>query len=162
MCGQADLQPGVVDECLAVAGRQFEAQLDALICPACGESLIDGATLQRFEREAALVLASGVPSGAAFTFLRKTLLMTRAGLADLLQVPFDTVAAWETSARSVELAAWVLVCRMVQEHSQGSTTTRDQLASFGAQRAVVEMPPTKLGRLEVEPPAVCLAKSSLF
>ncbi len=154
MCGQADLRLGVVDERLTVAGRQFEAQLDALVCPACGESLIDGATLQRFEREAALVLASGVPSGAAFTFLRKTLPITRAGLADLLQVPFDTVKAWETSARPVDLTAWVLVCRMVQERSQGSTATRDQLASFGPQRAAVEMPPTKLGRLEVEQPTV--------
>lgn len=65
MCGQADSQPGVVDERLTVAGREFEAQLDALVCPACGESLIDGATLQRFEREVALVLAVGVPSGVA-------------------------------------------------------------------------------------------------
>ena len=104
-CKRGILKAGVVDEHLTVADRKFEAQLDAMTCPVCGESWVELADLQRFEREVARVLAhDGDPSGEAFAFMRKSLGLTRDALAELFQVSFDTVKAWEVGERPLVLS----------------------------------------------------------
>ncbi len=149
-CRQEFLSEGVIDERRTVAGYPFEAQLNALVC-SCGESLVEGAVLQRFESEIALALSHCEPSGAAFTFMRKKLALNRSGVADLLALSEDTLKAWEAEACPIDPTAWMLVCLMIQERSQGNTATRDLLTRFAQSRRTAVAPRLKLGHLAVQP-----------
>ncbi len=151
-CKQGILKAGVIDERLTVAGREFEAQLDAMTCPVCGESWVEFVDLQRFERAVALDLArEGEPSGEAFAFIRDQCNLTRDALAEMFQTTFEEVKAWETGAKPVAFALWVMLCRMVEEQSQGNTATRDLLTSRGSKGRALATQPRRFGHLAAQP-----------
>src|SRR5688572_7322412 len=97
LCGGGPLARVESEETHRFGGVAFAVTVPALKCPACGERYFAGADLERIEAAAARALArSGVATGAAFRFLRKTADLRAKDLAPLLGVTPETVSRWET------------------------------------------------------------------
>ena len=125
----------------------FTATLPATRCTSCGETYINGEVLCRFEGYAARKLAElGIREGAAFRFMRKTLGMRAADLAELLSVTPETVSRWENDKNEVDLAAFTTLGSLIVDKLEGRTTTLDSL------RAVHERTKPKSRSIRVEVP----------
>lgn len=139
-CKADKLMPVEVPEHVEVAGHKFTGQVAGHKCAKCGEVLIDGPALERFELLAAAKLAeAGEASGEAFKFMRKSVGLRGADLAALLDVAGETVSRWETGALPVERRALALLDAIVTEAVAGATATLDRLRTLQA--------PTKLPKV---------------
>ena len=98
-CGRCQRQKIVaitLDDHIEACGHTFTAQLPAEKCQACGQIVIDGHDLRRFELRVAVELAkAGLRDKEAFAYLRKALPLEPAGLAHILDVPEDFIRYWE-------------------------------------------------------------------
>lgn len=113
---------------LTVAGRSFSANVPAWRCEACGKTHLDGSSFEDFELAVALELATqGPASGETFRFMRKSIGMRAADLAELLDVTPETVSRWETDKLRVARAAWATLADMVVEHAEGASRMLDRL-----------------------------------
>jgi DNA-binding transcriptional regulator YiaG len=112
----------------AVAGHTFVADLPAYVCKSCGESVIDYATLHRFNLAIAGRIAElGASSGEAFKFMRKAIGMKAVDLATLLNVAPETISRWETGQRSVDRGALIVLGAIVLDQLGNRTTTIERL-----------------------------------
>ena len=87
--------------------------------------------LRRFELAVARRLAElGVATGDAFRFMRKSMGLTIAQVATLLDVEPETVRGWESGDAPVPRAAFVLLGTMADDELQGTDTTRRYLEAL--------------------------------
>ncbi len=144
-CGSKRPKPATVEERLEVGDRLFTAELAGFVCPNCGERYVSGATLERFEGAVAGALArGGAAEPAAFRFLRKTLGMKAAALADLVETTPETISRWENGKQPIDRRAFALLADLVLDHLEGRTQTRDLLQACSRPRLPKRV---RLGRL---------------
>lgn len=127
------LEPGEYAFRKEVSERVFTATVAALVCPVCGEKVIDGKVLLQKEREVAASLArEGPVDGESFRFMRTTLRLRAADLAILLDVTPETISKWENGKNPVLRAAWVVVSDMALENAEkdGNRPLRDRLQAL--------------------------------
>jgi DNA-binding transcriptional regulator YiaG len=118
---------------MEVAGHTFTGKVAARKCRKCGEVLLHGPAVERFELLAAAKLAaSGEATGQAFKFMRKAAGLRGADLAALLDVAGETVSRWETGVLPVERRAVALLGAIVTEAAARSTATLDRLRALQA------------------------------
>jgi putative zinc finger/helix-turn-helix YgiT family protein len=116
-----------------VAGYTFETKLEALTCPACGESYYSDKTVEAYEMGIATWLARhGIDSGEAFQFMRKTLGLRAVDLASLLDVAPETLSRWEKEHRPTDHKATALLASMVLDRVEGHDRTLQRLRSLQA------------------------------
>ena len=142
-CKSTELVAAKHEDRLEVAGHKFTRSIPTLRCSRCGEETMKGADIEAFELEVAAELARhGELPADAFRFMRRTLGMKAADLADLLDVTAETVSRWENEKQAIERRAAALLSSMVLDKLEGRTSTLDQL------RAIQEPSPLlKLVRL---------------
>ena len=107
--------------------------MPALVCPVCGEKVIDGPLLLQKEREVAAALAREGPiDGDSFRFMRTTLRLRAADLAALLDVTPETISKWENGKNPVLRTAWLVVADMAFENADedGRHPLRERLQSL--------------------------------
>jgi len=90
----------------------------ALICGSCGHVVLDGETIEAARHKLAEIIVRNAPSltGSEAKFLRETIGMTQAQMAERLQIIRGTVTRWEAgddlgpvqSFALRTLAAWAL------------------------------------------------------
>ena len=132
-CKANKLAPVKVLEHVEVASHKFTGKVAGRKCGKCGEVLIHGPALERFELLAAAKLAeAGEANGEAFKFMRKAAGLRGAGLAALLDVAGETVSRWETGALPVERRALALLGTIVTEAAAGRTAALDRLRALQA------------------------------
>jgi putative zinc finger/helix-turn-helix YgiT family protein len=116
---------------VTVGGRTFTTDVPALRCDACGKTYLDGPSLEAFELAVARELATlGPATWETFRFMRKTLGMRAADLAELLDVTPETVSRWETGKLDVARAAWSTLADVVVERAEGRTRMLDRLRAI--------------------------------
>jgi putative zinc finger/helix-turn-helix YgiT family protein len=130
-CAREHLVETTELEKLIVAGRTFTADVPALRCQGCRKSYLDGPAVEAFELAVARELATqGPASGETFRFMRKTVGMRAADLAELLDVTPETISRWETGKLDVARAAWATLADIVVEQSEGRSRMLDRLRSL--------------------------------
>lgn len=146
-CKSSELVAAEHEDRIEVAGHKFTRSIPALRCSKCGEETMKGVDIEAFELEVAAELArhGELPAGA-FRFMRRTLGMKAADLADLLDVTAETVSRWENEKQGIERRAAALLSSMVLDKLEGRTSTLERL------RALKEPKPLpKLVRLAPRP-----------
>ena len=130
-----------------VAGYTFQMELEALSCPVCGETYFPLGEIGRFEKQIAVWLAEeGVSEGEAFLFMRKTLGLKAAELAELLDLAPETISRWEKGHRPPEKRSLSLVASMVLDQAEGHNRTLRRL-----RRSLQPPPATKEVVLSLSP-----------
>ena len=116
-CGRCDRQKIVaitLDDNIEACGHTFTARLPAEKCLACGQVVIDGLDLRRFELRVAVELAkAGIREKDAFAYLRKALSFEASGLAHILDVPEEFIGYWEHGEWPVDPRAHAVLCALV-------------------------------------------------
>lgn len=127
-CSQGKLKKAPVTLSRVVDGHKFVARAVGQVCDACGEEYYAAEDVARFELVISRLLArSGVSSGSALKFMRKTIGMRAADLARLLGVTPETVSRWETGKHPIERGALIILGLLVDDKINGATTTLDLL-----------------------------------
>ncbi|MEP7121882.1 MAG: YgiT-type zinc finger protein [Byssovorax sp.] len=122
VCEKGTLAPGRTKEHdigpLFGLDRVLLDRAPALICEECGHVVLDGETIEAARRKLAVLIVRNRSSltGREARFLRETMNMTQAQLADRLQIIRGTVTRWEAgedlgpvqSFALRTLAAWAL------------------------------------------------------
>lgn len=135
-CGAAKLRKGTARHGLAVGLHRFGGSLPALVCGACGESIVSARHLATFELGAAMMLASsGRTSPEVFRFMRKAVGLRAADLAELLDVKPETVSRWENGHLPVEGRAFALLGGIVRDRL--GRAAGDQFAGRGDTEALL-------------------------
>lgn len=92
-----------MDDNIDACGHTFTAQVPAEKCRACGQIVVQGEDIKRFELRVAVELAkAGIRDREAFRFLRKALQLEPAGLAHILDVPEEFIGYWESGSWPVD------------------------------------------------------------
>jgi len=142
-CTQCDSGALLVDSTAEntreVAGHLFVAFLPAKRCTSCGKVCFESVVLERFELHVAVAIAeAGVSSGQAFRYLRKSIGMRAAELAQLLDVSAETISRWETEKRNVDRGALALLGGLVRDAIEGRTSTLQQLRALHQPRPLAK------------------------
>jgi DNA-binding transcriptional regulator YiaG len=125
----------LIDESMDVCGHTFTTQVPATRCLACQQVVIQGDHVRRFERRVAAEIAkAGLRAGDAFRFLRTALGMTDVGFADLLDVPVEFVAYWESDKWPVDPRALAVLSGLVLAKFEGKHAALDCIAVLRAPR----------------------------
>lgn len=128
-----------------IAGRSYSVDVSDVTDPETGESLVMATELSRAELLiAAGVAQDGMPSGAAFSWMRRALGLTADGLARLLDVKVRTISRWETGASAVNRTAWLALGDLVLEAAGKPTEARARL-----QRLADGKKPSRERRVEI-------------
>lgn len=131
VCKAGRLTKRAIQERLAVCGHTFSARLSALECSACGERLLAGPGLERFELRVAVELGrAGESSGEAMRFMRKAIGLRALELAELLRVTPETVSRWETGKQPMDHRAMAVVAALVLERYDGRSAMYDTLRAL--------------------------------
>lgn len=113
---------------LRVADRTFSAEVPVRLCPKCGHGSLSGPAMKEFELRAARELArAGVRTGDTFRFMRKTLGLTAAELAELLEVSAETISRWERGQRDVDWPAFIVLWWLVDDRLEGRADTLERI-----------------------------------
>jgi len=132
-CRKANLTKGTttVERSFPTRGGTVRAVVEgvpALVCRACGESIVAGEDLGRAELIAAgRLIETGARSGALLSWTRRSLGLLATDLAALLGVTAETVSRWENDRVEPEPAVWNVVADLVDDRIQGRTRTQDRL-----------------------------------
>jgi len=103
-----------MDDNIDACGHTFTAQLPAEKCRACGQIIVQGDDIKRFELRVAVELAkAGIREKDAFKFLRNALQLAPAGLAHILDVPEDFIGYWESGSWPVDPRAHAVLSALV-------------------------------------------------
>ena len=136
-CDKPKMKHEVVPHSVEVAGRSFVGDLPGLVCGECGESIVEGEALERFDLLVARELArAGELSGETFRFMRRVLGLSGQAVAAELGTTPETISRWEREqdGRGPDRFAWLVVAEMVRDELEGGEETRKLL------RAVRERP----------------------
>jgi len=91
-----------------------EAEVDA--CVSCEDVIVPVPLLLAFERAIAVDLAQrGPATGQTFRFLRKSVPLSPAEVARMLDASLDTVSRWEAGRRAIDLPSWLVVATIALE-----------------------------------------------
>jgi DNA-binding transcriptional regulator YiaG len=127
------LKAGYAAHEVRIGNRTFTGHLRATRCGRCRLAFIHATELERFELIVAERLArAGVASGEAFRFMRKSLGLRAADLAAQIGMTPETVSRWEKGRRKVDVAAWVVLGRLVVDRVQGRDDSQRLLAAIQA------------------------------
>lgn len=130
-CKHEGLQEGKDTEERIVGGHTFQAELDVLVCPNCGETYCSAETLRQFEFQIAAWLAKhGVASGDTFRLMQGVLRLRGLELAELLDVTPETLSRWGKGHRPPDRKAVALLAAMIQDHEEGHDKTLQRLRSL--------------------------------
>lgn len=125
----------LIDDSMDVCGHTFTTQMPATRCLACQQVVIQGEHVRSFERRVASAIAkAGLRMGDAFKFLRTTLGMTDAGLAELLDVPVEYVGYWESEKWPVDPRALAVLSGLVLGRFEGRHSALDCLGVLRSPR----------------------------
>jgi putative zinc finger/helix-turn-helix YgiT family protein len=111
-----------------VNGHVFTATVMGEVCDNCGEGLIDGRDIERFELGVArALLDAGDDSPEVFRLARKTLGVTAADLAAMLRVTAETISRWENGKHPIDSMALVILSLLVRDAAIGTSDTQEAL-----------------------------------
>jgi putative zinc finger/helix-turn-helix YgiT family protein len=111
-----------------VNGHVFTANVIGEVCGTCGEVLIDGRDIERFELGVVgALLDAGDDSPEVFRLARKTLGLTATDLAGMLRVTAETISRWENGKHSIDSMALAILALLVRDAANGSTATQEAL-----------------------------------
>ncbi len=128
-CEKGKLSKGADERLLVISGITFAAKLPALLCDSCGESIMEGEDLQRFENQVARALVDlGEHTGEAFRFVRKVQGLSAVALAELLDVTPSTLSRWENGEPDPN--AFALLGGLFTDRMAGRTDTLDHLRAL--------------------------------
>ncbi len=127
-CEKGTLRPAEQTLHDEVNGHVFTATVMGETCDACGEGLIDGRDVERFELGVVgALLDAGDDSPEVFRLARKTLGFTATDLAGILCVTAETISRWENGKQSIDSMALAILALLVRDAANGSTATQDAL-----------------------------------
>lgn len=130
-CKQEGLQEAKETEQRTVGGHTFQAELDILVCPSCGETYCSAESLRQFEFQIAAWLAKhGIASGDAFRLMQSVLKLRGVELASLLDVTQETLSRWGKGHRPPDRKAVALLAAMIQDREEGHEKTIQRLRSL--------------------------------
>ena len=119
------------EQSCTVGTTRFVARVPAFSCRKCRAVFLLGRSLERFELEAACVIAlRAAPNGERLRFLRKTLGMRAIALAGLLQITAETLSRWEHDQRGIDVNAWLTVGSLVLEKAKRPPQTLERLQAL--------------------------------
>jgi putative zinc finger/helix-turn-helix YgiT family protein len=111
-----------------VAGVRFSADLPALACKDCGETVYEDETLEALELAIAdELLGRGIRSPEVFKYARKALNLRQTDLAYLFDVTFETVSRWERGQVKHDMPVFAVLSALVYEARHKETRTRERL-----------------------------------
>lgn len=117
-----------LDDNLEVCGHTFTAQLPAERCGACGQVVIQGADVRKFEQRIAVEIAkAGLRTAEAFKFLRRASELSTDALASLLDVSPDCIGYWESGEWPVDPRASSMLTSLVVGRFDGQHSALDCL-----------------------------------
>jgi len=129
----------LVDDAMEVCGHRFTTQVPAGRCLVCQHVVIQSEHVRRFEQVVAVEIAkAALRTGSAFRFLRTTLAVSDAGLAELLDVPTEYVGYWETDKWRVDPRALAVLCALVLGRFDGKHSVLDPLAVLRGPRKLAQ------------------------
>jgi DNA-binding transcriptional regulator YiaG len=138
-CQREKVQTITLDDQMEVAGHTFTAKLPADRCGACGEIVIQGADMERFELTIALELAKARKNDpAAFRFMRRALKISPEAFAALLEVTPDVVGYWEKGEWPLDPRAVSVLSALVCSKVSGETRTLDCLRVLAKPRELAK------------------------
>jgi hypothetical protein len=127
----------LLDDSMEVCGHTFTASLPADKCQACGQIAIQGHDMKLFELRIAAELAkAGLRTGDCFKYLRKSLDMPAAGLAQLLSVPEEFIGYWEGAKWPIDPRAHAVLCSLVLAKLEHRPAALDCLGILRQPRAL--------------------------
>lgn len=128
-CGRA-AKRGTVEHVTVVGDDRFAVPVKAWICP-CGESLVEGAELERAEYEvASRLVVGGLVNKDSFRFLRTVLGWSGREAARRLGVSHESISRWETGARPLDRFVWITLASLVRDKKDGIHDTEQLLAAL--------------------------------
>jgi putative zinc finger/helix-turn-helix YgiT family protein len=128
VCEKGTLRPAEQTLHDEVNGHVFTAAVMGETCDACGEGVIDGRDIERFELGIArALLDAGDDSPEVFRLARKTLGLTAADLAAMLRVTAETISRWENGKHPIDAMALAILSLLVRDAFEGSSATQDAL-----------------------------------
>lgn len=130
-CKSTELVAAEHEDRIEVSGHRFTRSLPVMRCTRCGEETTKGQDIEAFELEVAAELARhGELPADAFKYMRRTLGMKAAELAELLDVAPETISRWENDKQTIERRAAALLSSMVLDKVEGRTSTLDRLRAL--------------------------------
>lgn len=127
-CTKGSLRPAEQTLHDEVNGHVFTATVMGETCDACGEGIVDGRDVERFELGVVkALLDAGDDSPEVFRLARKTLGLTAADLAGMLRVTAETISRWENAKHPIEAMALAILSLLVHDAANGSNATQDAL-----------------------------------
>ncbi|MGH9582756.1 MAG: type II TA system antitoxin MqsA family protein [Bryobacteraceae bacterium] len=138
-CGRGRLQKRLTDVAGEIKGEKFLVRMDALVCPACGYTTVEGSAIPEYMRLIADAYRAkhDLLTGDAIRERRARLRMTQEQFASYIGVGVASVKRWELG-QVQDLAMDRLIRLMSDSHE-----ARENAAKVSAMTAVVE--PTILG-----------------
>lgn len=114
-----------------LAGIKIEIEMPVQRCRKCGATIVLGEAAAAGELAiAASFAAKGQASGETLRYMRKALGMSGVDLAEMLDVPPETLSRWENSQRPVDRFAWLVVGNLVLEHVDLPVSMKDRLKAL--------------------------------
>jgi DNA-binding transcriptional regulator YiaG len=103
-----------MDDNIDACGHTFTAQVPAEKCRGCGQIVVQGDDVTRFELRVAVELAkAGIRDKEAFRFLRNALQLEPAGLAHILDIPEEFIGYWESGSWPVDPRAHAVLSALL-------------------------------------------------
>lgn len=137
-CGTAMRQDTLTRD-VTVAGVPFVVRMPGEHCPNGDSWSVSNEAAREMDR---LVLRSiatrGPATGQTFKYMRGSLKLKAAELAELLGVTAETVSRWETGAVTMTPLPWVTVAAMALDQLDGRATTTKRLRAATARDVPVE------------------------
>ena len=138
-CQKSKIVEFTLDDSMEVSGHIFMAQLPATRCGGCGQIVIQGHDMKKFELAIAAELAkAGTRNAAAFKYMREAVGLTHESLAGLLDVDAAFIGYWEKGEWPLDPRAHGVLCSLV------SAKLDDRPASLDCLRILRE--PRQLAR----------------
>ncbi|GAC1393797.1 MAG: hypothetical protein NVS3B10_04340 [Polyangiales bacterium] len=130
-CQGTEFIDGRAEDEIKVGSHRFVTLLDVKTCVSCHTPLFEASDIRAFEREVAHTLAdSGVSTGAAFRFMRKSVPLRAVDLAELLDMTPEMISKYENDHAPIDRRALSVLAAMVEDALSGSTRTRDRLVAM--------------------------------
>lgn len=127
VCKQGELEPTEHELRRELGGHVFTARVPAQRCRACGEGVVEGRSIERFELKIAKALVGAPPTGESVRFVQKAVGLKAVDLAELLGVAPETVSRWEAGRHPVDRSVHALLSLLLEDRLAGTHRTEDAL-----------------------------------